>query len=182
MQEIYEALVSRRSELTGYLATQEEVVQIGKRLSRPEYAIVLRIYRELPVCGMIVRFIVDANKLAGPPVDEAVYEYDPDCDHEFDWATPKQIIDEIEDSLAGPAAFAAGFVPLGMCTRGGDGYFLRLLSPRKAPVHLFQVYYDWYDADRGVLVMPDAVSLVCDRVDQLLRVAKFEKGLPRTIG
>ena len=179
MQAIYEALGSRAGEITGNRATSEEVAQLASRLEGPEFATLLRIFRDFPVCGMGVAFTLDSDKNAAPPADESdsEIEYDSEYDHEFDWLSAAQVLDEIDNALAGPVALRAGFVPIGMCAMGGDGYFLRILTPQKAPVGLYRVYYDWYDADRGVLVMPDAVNLVSSSFDQALRVARFDRGL-----
>jgi len=174
MDQILESLRERAGDLVGQMAGASEISRLAERLKKPEFAPLIRIYQEFPVCGMIVKFSVDPEGTVGPPNEECICEYDPDRDHEFDWVWPAQISQDIASSLAGPAAFLAGFVPIGMSTIGGDDYYLRLLTPRKAPVYLFQVYYDWYDADRGVLVMPEAVHLVCKSFADAIRVAHFE--------
>jgi len=179
LSSIYEAVKSRASDLVGYMGSEHEVARLAKYLNRSEFSVLLRIYRELPVCGMLMAFAIDSNGNPSPPVAQSECDYDSARDHEFTWMSPNHVIEELEQALAGSAAFAAGFVPLGMCSSGGDGYFLRIMTEGKAPVRLFQVYYDWYDPTKGVLVIPEAVHLVCQSFDQAVRVAHFGAGIPR---
>jgi hypothetical protein len=181
MNAIFEALRARTSDLKGYLATNDEVARLHQYINNAEHVILLEIYDTLPVCGMRVAFSVDVRGNPEPPGDDSNddYEYDSTRDHEFYWETPSQVLERIKHPCAGSAAFAAGFVPIGNCAYGGDDYFLGTVSSSKALVGLYEVYYDWYDANRHVLVMPDGVKLVTPAFSKALTVARFGSGMRR---
>lgn len=173
MLAIYRALKARRNELAGQLAAEDEVGRLADRLGASGLDALLSIYRELPVCNNTLAFTVDAEGVAYEPDSSFMEDYDPDREHEFYWMPPAHVLFEIIEAFSGPAAFAAGFVPIGSCTMGGDPYFLKY--PIQAhDTGLYEVYYDWIDPQGSVPVPPQASKMVASSMAQVISVARFE--------
>lgn len=173
MESVYQALLGRRDEIAGAMASGQEVDSLSQRLKGPDYLPLLEIYRRLPVCGMTVIFHVNP----GGTVRASTWDEPSDNDGDwfaFDWLTPTQLQEEIELTPIGALAVQLGFVAIGADATGGDGFYARLISPKKGPIALYRVYYDWYDPSRDIFVIPDAFGLVHPSLPEVLRAASFE--------
>ena len=169
---IHDALKARRDELAGQPASEDEVERLVNRLNTPALDTLLSIYRELPVSNSTLQFTVDAKGVAYQPDSSFMEDYDPDREHELLWMSPAQILFDITESFAGPAAFAAGFVPIGNPTSGGDPYFLRYPA-QAGDTGLYEVYYDWIDPNDDTPVPPEGSRMVASSMAQVISVARF---------
>ena len=177
MKSLYEALMARRADLCGEYAATADVERLGMYLKDASAEFLLRIYRELPVCRMETTFVVRSGRAYAPGPEFGV-DYDAEQDHGFYWASPLDILEEVNDGALGAIAFQTGFVRIGLCVYGGDGYFLSREPgpPRATP--LFRLYYDWisYPDRHDPPVPPQAIHLLHGSFESILAVANFEHG------
>lgn len=176
MYGLNEVLSRRRKELTGHPAKAEDIARIRRMLLGTPFMTLSDIYSEFPVSGMVVQFTVDKSKIIRSPDADFMREYDSVRDHEFYWMTPNQVAEEVEEAIAGPCLFANGFLPIGMCAMGGDGYFLAMPVDKPDILSLFRVYYDCINPEQGAHVPSNAVLCIAESFAQILSVARFEKG------
>jgi hypothetical protein len=170
MRSCVETLVARAKDICGTIARAGEIREL--RMLAPKAAIDLlaSIYESFPVSGMRVVFCTDmAGRVRAPcKGDEEADGY-----HQFYWATPSQIADEMNNSRPGPSIQAAGYVLIGLSVFGGDPYFIRAHDKAPSDAVLYRVYYDWIDPDDPTPIVPEATALVATRLSDVLLRAQF---------
>ncbi len=181
MERIREILRRRTPELRGFLAPQSDIDRLASLTTATRFAEIVEVYREFPVCGMTLQFVVDKVGCTNPPGPLFMDPYDPETEFEFTWISPKHLTEEICNTYAGPEVFAAGFLPIGLCPMGGDSYYLGFRPVDAERMALFRVYYDWVDPTSTSPVPPDALNLIALSFAQVLNAARFDEGL-RPIG
>jgi len=177
MKSLYESVAARQQSICWHRVTAARVERLGQYLSGQLSNSLLRIYSDLPVSRMEVAFTIRESE-AERPVPQETSEYDSERDHIFYWASPTDIVEDIRDGARGELAFRAGFVPIGICAYGGDGYFLSTAPSPPGATPLYQVYYDWisYPELDDPPVPPEAIHLVHPSFESIIAVAEFRRG------
>lgn len=175
MSTIYDILFAREAELRGKLAFAEEIDCL-RSLGADHIPGLVETFRGLAVCGMIVAFSVGGRGGVTAPLTLDTDDYDPAHDHEFYWMTPTQSVEELTGTATGAAILAAEFVPIGMCTFGGDYYYLKR-GPQPGTTIISRLYRDWIDPTAAVPVPSEAIGVVSASFEDVLRAAAFRPGL-----
>ncbi len=176
MYGLNEVLSRRRKELTGRPAKGDDISRLRQMLFGTPFMTLSDVYCAFPVSGMVVQFTVDNDKIGKSPDTDFMCKYDSARDHEFYWMTPNQVAEEVEQAIAGPYFLANGFLPIGMCAMGGDGYFLGSSVDKPDILSLLRVYYDCIDPEQGTHIPPNAIDCIATSFVQILSVARFERG------
>lgn len=175
-ESIYEAFWKRREALCGRIASPEEVDALDRRLTGRHAEGIIRAYRDLPICDLLMDFLVDP--LTGPRAPEPQFraQYDPDREYSMICLWPHHVLMELDESASvyAGALVRAGFLPVGSCAMGGDGYFLLLDNVPRKSTPLYRVYYDWIDTDSHI-IPPEGIHLLTDCFEQVIRVAKLQR-------
>lgn len=177
MERIREILLKRTRELRGFLAPQSDIDRLASITAATRFADIVEVYREFPVCGMTLQFVVDGGGCTIAPGPSFMDPYDPETEFEFTWINPQHLIEEVCNTYAGPKVLAAGFLPIGLCPMGGDSYYLGFEKVDAERLALYRVSYDWVDPASTTPVPPDALNLVAVSFAQVLRAARFDDGL-----
>lgn len=172
MRDLERALTTRLSELRGSRASESELADLRRFLGQA-YATFVQLYVEYPICGMLCAFQAHGG-IARPPRPDWLVNYDPEVDHEFYWMSPELVLRVADDGLRGTAAWRAGFLPLGMCTRGLSNYYIRAVG--RTPVPLYRLHDDWIDPDKLDPVPQQARELIAGEFANVLSVARLEPG------
>jgi len=174
---IHEALLARRDDLVGNHAPLGDIERLSQALSAPLTDPLLRIYRHFPVCGMEVSFESVAGRVSPPGPEFRQVDDDSvrEREHGFYWESPTQILEEINHYFSARAALRAGFLPIASCVFGGDTYHIRISEWSGAVPRLYRIYGDGTDPDGPVPVPGDALELVASSLEELIRVAVFER-------
>ena len=86
-----------------------------------------------------------------------------------------EIVEDIAHSLAARTALRAGYLPIGTCVYGGDGYYVRI-ADLNAPVQpLLRIYEDGTNPEGPVPVPEDAVELVALSFEDVILKAALER-------
>lgn len=174
MKKLHDILTSRAGELInakGYVADPKELEALARRLKPPLFDRLT--YWRLPVCDVLFQFAANSAGIPQPPSSDFMEDYDADIGHGLVWMPPEHVLFELTEAVAGPPAFQAGFLPIGHCVMGGDGYFIRYDQATGWDVPLYQVYYDWIDPDAPVPVPEDALHLVSHSLAEVIAVASI---------
>lgn len=177
METVYSAFLARGSILCGYRAPVSSVEALVPHLAETHFAPLLRLHRDLAVCRMGVRFALENGmpKTAGAPER---WEYASGEEHDFYVTSPADILEDITGGARGEIAFRAGYLRIGMCAQGGDGYYLRNQASIPGHTPLYRVYYDWisYPDPGEPPVPPEAIHLEHESFEEILAVAEFQIG------
>lgn len=181
MQGVLSAITLRAPEFANakrsHYADPKEIDELGKRLNSSVFDPLLTIYRELPICGVTFQFTVNDEGLPGSPRPDFMGDdYNSDTEHELVWMTPGHILFALHEAIAGPPIFAVGFLRIGNCSLGGDGYFIRFTHATDMDAPLYRVYYDWIDPDRPIAVPLQALKLVSHSLAKTIEVASIFHG------
>ncbi len=88
MERIREILRRRTPELRGFLAPQSDIDRLASLTTATRFAEIVEVYREFPVCGMTLQFVVDKVGCTNPPGPLFMDPYDPETEFEFTWISP----------------------------------------------------------------------------------------------
>ncbi len=174
---IYDALTARRDALVGYRAPARDVERLEAAVAGHDVAPLMRVYRELNVCYMGLEFVIeDGVALApGPDFGQVDDDWVIEREHRFYWHPPRFILRELASYPASQAALRAGYLPIGGGARGGDTYFVRIDEIAQSRQSLWQIYAPGTNAESTPPVPEDALTLVCDFLAEVIRVASFDK-------
>ncbi len=98
-----------------------------------------------------------------------------DSEFAFDWESPAFASEDLARDPALRVAVRAGYVPIGRCAHGGDPYFVRLADLSKEVTPLQQIYLDGVQLVEPFSIPADAIDHVADSMEELIRVAAFDK-------
>ena len=178
MERVYEAIKLREMELRGHFAGDKDIETLDRLLTGLNQKALIQIYLDFPICGATVSFSVAVDGAIGLYAPDSGAEYDSDRDHEFYWMPVRHVIEELENAFLGPAVLRAGFVPIGHCCMGGDGYFVNLSEDSAGDPRLYRLYYDWVDPNAQDPVPKEAINLVASSLASVMRRCRLEPGLP----
>ncbi len=174
---IYDVLATRRDEFIGYRAPVEDVQRLEAVLAGHDAEALIRAYRELDICGMGLAFVIaDRTALApGPDFGEVDDDWIAQQEHCFYWTPPRFILRDLASLPVSRAALAGGHLKVGVCAYGGDPYVVRVSELAQPQQALWRIYWPRVDPEGDVPVPPEALTLVCPSLADVVRVALFEE-------
>jgi len=170
MNGVYSALEARANEFTGLRVPEEEIARLRQVIPPGPLDWLLLVFARFPICGVRMAFSIDPRGLAREPRSGFPGTYESNVDHDFAWMRPDHVLFHVLESAAGPAAFHAGFLPVGESVFGGDPYFIRF-SESACEAVLYRVYYDWIEPDSPVPVPSEAFAIVARSLEDVIKVA-----------
>jgi hypothetical protein len=153
---IEEQLLLRRSELSGVVASPEEIATLRSRLGTciPEWF--LKMLSTYPLSGTLF-LLSEAEDKSGLGV-------------EMEWLSPAQIISEAFEFYPGICAHLKGYFPIGSCLSGSvDYYYLQGHEQNDPP--LLRIPHDAVNDEE---LIESEIEVVCDSLSAFVRVATIE--------